>query len=229
MKQLDVIIGLISVDGDMPYKELDVLYSYIFSCVEDLAISLKILGFLLFGCYYRRSSPGFLALLVGLNEEDVHLYLSELHSVLHIPPLPNPDGLAIRPTHASLQDFLVDRLRSMRYYFDEEVFHTDVARQCVRQISMLAMNPGLEDLSDDRQQYLIQSFIDHCIRASTDSTDLKNELMQVSSLCPIFRTWPFGYTGITRLFEWLYKVRHLMDVFRKILMNSRLMGRQKNS
>ena len=49
MKQLDVIIGLISVDGDMPYKELDVLYSYIFSCVEDLAISLKILGFLLFG------------------------------------------------------------------------------------------------------------------------------------------------------------------------------------
>ena len=228
-QQLEVIIGLRSVDGDMPFKELDALYSYIFSCVEDLAITLKILGFVLFGFYYRPSSPGFLALLVGLNEEDVHLHLSELHSVLHIPPLPNPDGLAIRPTHASLQDFLVDRLRSMEYYFDEEVFHTDVTRQCVRQISMLAMNPGLEDLSDDLQQYLILNFIHHCIRASTDSTDLKDQLMQVSNLCPILRMWPFESMPVARLFEWLYKVCHLMDVPCKILMNFRLMGGRKNS
>ena len=133
MKQLDVIIGLRSIDGDMPYKELDALYSYIFSCVEDLALTLKILGFLFFGLrYYDDFTPGFLALLVGLDEEDVHFHLSELHSILYIPPLPNPDELEIQPTHASLQDFLVDKLRSAKYYFDEEVFHTDLARQCVR-------------------------------------------------------------------------------------------------
>jgi len=120
MKRLDVIIGLISVDGDMPYKELDALYSHIFSCVEDLATTLKILGFLFFRQGFEPVTPDFLAHLLGLDEEDVHLCLSELHSILFIPP-PKTSGLQIRMTHVSLQDFLVDKLRSGKYYLDEEV------------------------------------------------------------------------------------------------------------
>jgi len=84
MKQLDVIIGLIPVVGDMPYKELDALYSHIFSCVEDFGITLKILGYLFFGFLrYETFSPKFLALLLGLDEEDIYLHLSELHSILY--------------------------------------------------------------------------------------------------------------------------------------------------
>ena len=227
MKQLDVIMGLRSVDGDMPFKELDALYSYLFSCVENLAITLKILGFLFFGDDKQPFTPRFLALLVGLEEEDVHFHLFELHSVLQIPPLPNPDGLEIRSTHASLQDFLVDRLRSVKYYFDQEVFHADIARQCVRQLSMLAMNPGLEDLSDDRQQYFVWSCTHHCIRSSTDSTDLRNELMQVSDFSPIVRKWPIAIMSITNLFEWLHKVRHLTNVLPKIIDESQAGGAAK--
>ena len=79
MKQLDVI-GLRSVDGDMPYKELDALYSYIFSRVENLALTLKMLGFLFFRDHlYGSSTPILLAILVGLGEHDVHFHLSELH------------------------------------------------------------------------------------------------------------------------------------------------------
>ena len=71
----------------MPYKELVVLYSHIFfSSVEDLVTSLKILGSVLFGD--QGMTRGFLADLLGLDEEDVLLHLSELHSILAI-PLPN--------------------------------------------------------------------------------------------------------------------------------------------
>ena len=227
MKQLDVILGLRSVDSDMPYKELDALYSYIFSCVEDLAITRKILGFLFFGrrSGYLKFTPHILALLVGLDDEDVYLHLSGLHSILHIPPLSNRDRSEIRPTHASLQDFLVDGVRSQKYYFDEEVFHTDVAQQCVRQINMLVMNPGLEDFSDERQHYLVWGFAHHCTRASTDSTDLKNELMQVSGLWPFFRLHIIY--RIIDLFTWLYKVCHLMDVLPKIIHESQADGGAK--
>ena len=41
-------MGLIPVVGDISYKELDALYSHIFSCVEDLATTLKILEFFVF-------------------------------------------------------------------------------------------------------------------------------------------------------------------------------------
>jgi hypothetical protein len=97
MKRLDFIIGLRSVDGDMPYKELDALYSYIFSCVEVLAITLKILGFL----FCRYPSPSvtayFLALILGLDEEGVYLHLSE------------PILLFISLLHTTLMDWRSDR------------------------------------------------------------------------------------------------------------------------
>ena len=80
------------------------------------------------------------------------------------------------------------------------------------------MNPGLEDHFDSRQQYFIRGFTHHCIRASTDSTDLKNELMQVSDLFSVFQTWHFAVINLPKLFAWLYKVRrHFTDVLCKII------------
>jgi hypothetical protein len=151
------------------------------------------------------------ALLLGLDEEDVHLHLSELHSILYIPPPPNPSRLKIRPTHASLQDFLVDKLRSGKYHLDEEAFHTDLAQQCVRQISTLSIKQALKGVSV-LEQYLADSFIHHCTRASTDSADLKHDLMQLCDLRPWFETVmlvPNSYDvmrDLPSLFAWLYKV-----------------------
>jgi len=63
IKRLDIIMGLIPVVGDMPYKELVALYSHIFSCVGDFGITLKIIGYLFFGFRYFRivkiSPPNF--------------------------------------------------------------------------------------------------------------------------------------------------------------------------
>ncbi|KAF8803646.1 hypothetical protein BYT27DRAFT_7109348, partial [Phlegmacium glaucopus] len=218
MKRLDVIIGLRPVDGDMPYKELDALYSHILSCVDDLDSTLKIFGFLFWGLDFCRFTPYLVADLLGLDEEDVYLCLSELHSILYIPP-PKTSESSIRVIHASLQDFLVDRLRSGRYYVDEEAFHTDVAQQClqVRQVSTLPINtiqrsPQRLEEPFGAQAYLANGFIYHCSRASTDSANLKNDLMQVSDFQ---RPWceineGLFYHHLPSLFDWLYKVCHVL-------------------
>ena len=92
VKRLDVIMGLIPVVGDMPYKELDALYSHIFSCVEDLCTTLKILEFLLFG-FKSPFTPDFMAIL-GLDDLP---NLSELHSIL-----PRPTLVTWRSDHRTL-------------------------------------------------------------------------------------------------------------------------------
>ena len=218
MKRLDVILGLRSVDGDMPYKELDALYRYIFSCVEDFAITLKILGFLFF---QRHWNSRLLTLLLGLDEEDIYSHLSELHSILYITPPNNAGGgggLKIRPTHASLQDFLVDKLRSGKYYLDEEVFHTDLALRCLRHIRNSTLSPNLrhrrqELIKGVDLSYVASSFIHHCTQVSADSVDLKNELMQVCDLRPFSEIWPIIIDGLPSLFAWLYKVHILSTCY----------------
>ena len=213
-KQLDVIMGLIPVVSDMPCKELDALYSHIFSCVEDFGITLKILEFLFFGFLRdERSTPKFLALLLGLAEEDIYLHLSELHSILYIPPPPNTSELQIRPMHDSLEDFLVDKLRSGKYYLDEEAFHTNLAQQCAHYICSLSIKQASNRLCG-LESYLTCSFTYHCSRASTNSASLKTDLMQLCDLRPWleivmqsrgdFRD--LDSLQLPLLFKWLYEV-----------------------
>ena len=59
----------------------------------------------------------------------------------------------------------------------------DLAQLCVRHISTLSMNQALEELSC-LEEYLTCSFIHHCTHTSTESTDLKNDLMQLCDLRP---------------------------------------------
>jgi hypothetical protein len=182
MKRLEVIMGLRSIVGDIPYKELDALYCHIFSCVGDFSITSKMLGVLSFTHEFYLVNIDFLALLLGLDEEDIYLCLSELYSILDIPL---SSGLGIRATHASLQDFLVDKLRSGKYFLDEEAFHTDLAQQCIRQISTLSMDRALKEVSG-LEEYSMKNFTYHCPRASTDSIGLKDDLMQLRDLGPLW-------------------------------------------
>ncbi|KAF8810404.1 hypothetical protein BYT27DRAFT_7186632, partial [Phlegmacium glaucopus] len=216
-KRLDVIIGLIPVDGDIPYKELDALYSHILSCVDDLASTLKIFGFLFFRDWTTyppyEVTPFFMADLLGLDEEDVHLCLSNLHAILYIPP-PKTSGSPIKVTHASLQDFLA--------------FHTDIAQQCLRQVSTSSINtiersPQRSEGSSGAREYLLSAFIHHCSRASTDSANLKNGLMQVSDLQPWCEIETvFFYYDLLPLFDWLYKAAKELSSHFQLLFDQHL-------
>jgi NACHT domain len=210
MKRLDVIIQLIPVSGDAPYKQLDTLYTHIFSCVEDITGALEIIGFLIFHrvINWNDPSPQFLADLFGLDLEDVYLCLSELHSILDIPP-PSTNSKPIKIFHASLNDFLVDKLRSGDYYLDDTSVHTAISQRCLLPVSILTDKPQ-SHLNYERYSHL--NFAYHCSRASTNSTSLRAKLMQ-SNFYGWFRhasSFTDFNLDLPLFFEWLEKVRSLV-------------------
>ena len=216
MKRLDVIFQLIPVSGDAPYKQLDTLYTHIFSCVEDIAGALEIIGFLIFQRGYitwNDPSPQFLAHLFGLDLEDLYLRLSELHSILDVPPL-SANRKPIKIFHASLNDFLVDKVRSGDYYLDGTSVHTAIAQRCLLPVRILTDN-FQSFLS--YEQYSLWNFAYHCSQASTDSTSLRDNLMQ-SNLHGWFRlasSFNDFNQDLPLFFQWLEKVRSLVH-FRSV-------------
>jgi hypothetical protein len=217
MKRLDVIIGLIPVGGDRPYKQLDTLYTHIFSCVEDITGALQIIGFLIFrqtdwDSWYGDPTPEFLECLFGLQKGDVYLCLSELHSILNL-PTPTAENIPLRIFHASLNDFLVDKLRSGVYYLDDVLVQTAISQRCLRGINIYIDKCQL--IADcEATTYSRLNFAYHCSRASTNSRSLRDNIMQ-SNLVGWFRqlgssAFNNAYLDIPPFFEWLKKVRNLV-------------------
>ena len=171
----------------------------------DIPTILKILGFLFFKHDVGPiCTPDFLADIPDLDKEDIDLYLSDLHSILYIPQ-PNTTELSIRPAHASLQDFLVDELRSGKYYIDEEAIHTDLAEKCLHYINtFINQAPETGVRSEEVDFDFTDSFLYHCTRASTKSANLKNDLMQICDLRPwIGRVFLHSFASF---FAWLHKI-----------------------
>lgn len=212
MNRLDVIIKLIPAGGDAPYKQLDTLYTHIFSCVEDITSVLQIMGFLIFwqndwNSWYGDPTPEFLECLFGLQEGAVYLCLSELHSILNL-PLPMVNNNPIRIFHASLNDFFVDKLRSGDYYLDEILVHTAISQRCLLGINI----PIDKEQSSPNYEVMMYSrlnFAYHCSRASPNSRSLRDNIMQ-SNLLEWFgqlgsSAFNNNYLDIPLFFEWLEK------------------------
>jgi NACHT domain len=129
--RLNIILGISSPGSDTPFAELDVLYKQILSSADDLHCVLQILGALVL-IRSGEFSPRGLEILFSLQEGDVFLALSDLHSILHVPEPPKQGD--VRILHASLSDFLFDRSRAGELFIDTEQCHTELARCCVRLI-----------------------------------------------------------------------------------------------
>ena len=217
MKRLDVIIGLIPVGGDPPYKQLDTLYTHIFSCVEDITGALQIIGFLIFrqndwDSWYGDPTPEFLECLFGLQKGDVYLCLSELHSILNL-PTPTAKNIPLRLFHASLNDFLVDKLRSGNYHLDDVLVHTAISQRCLHAIN-IPIDKWQLRANCEVTTYSRLNFAYHCSRASTNFRSLRDNIMQ-SNLLGWFgqlgsSAFDNTYLDIPLFFEWLKKVCNLV-------------------
>lgn len=217
MKRLDVIIELIPVGDDTPYKQLDTLYTHIFSCVEDITGVLQIIGFLIlrqndWDSWYGDPTPEFLECLFGLRDGAVYLCLSELHSILNL-PLPMANNNPIRICHASLNDFFVDKLRSGDYYLDNVLVHTAISQRCLLGIN-IPINKEQSSPNCEVMMYSRLNFAYHCSRASTNSKNLRDNIMQ-SNLLEWFgqlgsSAFNNSYLDIPLFFEWLEKVCNLV-------------------
>ena len=139
--RLDIILGIRPPQRDLPFAELDALYTHILSGVEDIERVLEILGVIFF-CNHSGSRkwnlrPPMIEKFLGLQPGDVELYLGDLNSLIYI----EPRWWNIRVLHASLTDFFVDPTRSKIFWINRQARHTAFARQCLQALQI----PGEQD------------------------------------------------------------------------------------
>ena len=134
--RLNVVLGIRPPRHvrEMPFEQLDALYTHIFTSVEDRETALLILGFRLISSH---RSPHMdaeeLEDFFLLNRGDIEMLLGDLSAVIavsddypyfHIP--------YIHILHASLRDFLLDAARSKEFYIDLSSIHTTCMHLCFR-------------------------------------------------------------------------------------------------
>ncbi|PPQ78003.1 hypothetical protein CVT25_015559 [Psilocybe cyanescens] len=183
--RLDVVLGLSPAPThESPFSQLDALYTHIFSSVEHIGPVMQIFGVLIItrnkgdglGNY---TTPEMLEKLLFLRSGDVVLLLGDLLSLVTLGGRNSP----IKIMHASLADYLLNSVRSGRFYIDLGLTHSFLARGYLYRISkitsMYNFNP-LDLLAS------ITPFVTHCSRASL-TEDLLDGMLRFD-LIVIFKT-----------------------------------------
>ncbi|KAF8963733.1 hypothetical protein BDZ97DRAFT_1758352 [Flammula alnicola] len=127
-ERLEIVLGLRPAHRDMPFAELDALYTHIFSSVEDTEPVLLIISLVLLQDRDALSRPmeyyTDIEEFLGLNPGDVEFFLGDLGSVITC------DGEKIHLSHASLGDFLLDPSRAKNFYCDPALMHARFSCRC---------------------------------------------------------------------------------------------------
>jgi len=124
--RLDIVLAIRPPQKDLPFAELDALYSHIFTSVEEIEPVLEILSLFLISAPFPPSPPTIEEFLF-LQPGDVELYLGDLSSLVNIVP-----EQEIKILHASLADFLLDHTRSKEFWINPRSRHTMFARRCLQ-------------------------------------------------------------------------------------------------
>ncbi|PPQ87782.1 hypothetical protein CVT25_008826 [Psilocybe cyanescens] len=148
LDRLKVIQGLLPVNDDRPYAQLDTLYINILSDMEDVKGVLRILGvaFVWTKIKYHSMEPlavCHLEKLMQLTPGTIQLLLIDLLSVVDASDSKRP----IKFLHASFSDFLVDPTRSREFFIDPSNMHAEAAHFCISAIESLDMATPLPDLA----------------------------------------------------------------------------------
>ena len=103
--RLDIILGIRPPQKDLPFAELDALYTHILTGVEDIENVLEILSLVFFSHTSFRyiPSPAMIEIFLSLQTGDVELYLGDLSSLVSI-----RSDQEVNILHASLTDFFMD-------------------------------------------------------------------------------------------------------------------------
>ena len=140
MRQLDIVLDLLPpINQDLPFAELDTLYTFILSCAKSPDLVLRILGLydVLIEINYV-SGLNILELVefvLGLDGGDVCIYLSPLNSLLEVHNSSleaQPEDQYIFFHHSSFMDFLRSPERSRDYCIDAEKSHFLIAQKILQ-------------------------------------------------------------------------------------------------
>ena len=143
--RLDIVLAIRPPQKDLPFAELDALYTHIFTGVEEIEPVLEILSLLIISSSSSPLLPTIEEFLF-LQPGDVELYLGDLSSLVNIGP-----AQEIRILHASLTDFLLDPTRSKEFWINPGSRYTMFARRCLQ----LLQRTGKQDRSSYKILILI--------------------------------------------------------------------------
>ena len=117
--RLEIVLDLRPKGKDLPFAELDALYRYVLSSIEDTTTAVQIIATIL--TTWGRRDVYSLAETLYLSPSDIKLHLIDLGSLVEYEnDFPNI-------LHASLGDFLFDESRSQELYIDPRSIHTKIA------------------------------------------------------------------------------------------------------
>ncbi|KDR67214.1 hypothetical protein GALMADRAFT_80196, partial [Galerina marginata CBS 339.88] len=129
--RLDIVLGLRSVDRDIPFAELDALYRHILSSAEDQESVLRILTLRFVS---GLDDVSVIEKILSLNSGDISWLLCDLTSLIFVEDQNNGRGThwqELRAFHASLGDFLVDYSRSQQFYIGDPLLCAELAHLCI--------------------------------------------------------------------------------------------------
>ncbi|PPQ86053.1 hypothetical protein CVT25_002234 [Psilocybe cyanescens] len=135
LDRLKVIQGLLPVNDDKPYAQLDALYINILSDVKDVKTVLRILGmaFVLTKIKVAPLAVNNLERFMQLTPGTVQLLLIDLLSVVDA----SDNNKPIKFLHASFTDFLIDPTRSCQFFIDPSKSHEEAVNFCICAIESL--------------------------------------------------------------------------------------------
>jgi len=120
--RLEKILNLRPLQGDMPFAQLDELYTMILSCAADIervlfAISVYSL---------RIENYGGLDLLryMLLDKEEIEILFCDLGALVSVEWDEEDKTTGLKILHASLHDFLLDPMRSKHFYISLDAYRT---------------------------------------------------------------------------------------------------------
>ena len=145
MRQLGIILGLRPpINHDLPFAELDALYTCILSRTNNLDLVLHILGMhsvLQEPNAYEPYTVEIIESVLYLEEGDVHVYLSPLNSLLQVKKLEGEQSYGISFHHTSFADFLESPERSKDYCIDAPKYHFLTAKWIFQMLTSNGMCP----------------------------------------------------------------------------------------
>jgi hypothetical protein len=130
--RLEISLGHRAKGKDLPFAELDALYKYVLSSVEDITTAVQIIATAL---TLRRGGQIYpLTCIFDLSPGDIKLRLIDLGSLVEY------GERRVKILHASLGDFLFDEARSQELYIDPQSIHTKITqaflRECPKEVSI---------------------------------------------------------------------------------------------
>jgi hypothetical protein len=137
MRQLDIVLELRPpINHDLPFAELDTLYTFVLSCTKDSNLVLRILGvYDVVSILKYPEAIEIVEFVLGLEDGDVCIYLGTLSSLLEV----QEDEILFH--HSSLMDFLHNPERSKSYHVNSGLSSSLIAQRILEVFSSIGMFP----------------------------------------------------------------------------------------